>query len=119
MFENDNELNKSMTEARSILWEYLKGNKLLCLPFWTQHPLDHFIADFYCHPLKLVIQIDSSLYNSEEQKEYGSRRETIIKRGDIKIIYIKEKEIENNIDQVIESIKKECALRHMDLESDH
>ncbi len=30
--------------------------------FHAQHPIDIFIVDFYCHPLKLVIEVDGGMY---------------------------------------------------------
>jgi len=47
-----------------------KGKKILGLRFRPQHPMDLFIADFYCHPLKF-----GGIHKSKDQKEYDVRRE--------------------------------------------
>ena len=46
IFEKAKMLRENMTVAENILWERLKGKKLLGLRFRPQHPIDIFIADF-------------------------------------------------------------------------
>ena len=62
IYKKAKELRKSMTVAEELLWNRLKNNKLGGLKFRRQHPLDIFIADFYCHKLKLVIEIDGEIH---------------------------------------------------------
>jgi very-short-patch-repair endonuclease len=52
IFKNAKELRKSMNEAKEILWNHLRNYKLSGLKFRRQHPLDIFIADFYCNQKK-------------------------------------------------------------------
>ena len=42
--------------------------------FNRQKPLDRYIVDFYCKPLRLVIEIDGSYHFEEEQKVKDSER---------------------------------------------
>ncbi|GAB4246991.1 MAG: hypothetical protein Tsb0034_26070 [Ekhidna sp.] len=58
IFEKAKMLRQNMTRQELILWKELSANKLLGLRFKAQHPIGNFIADFYCHKLKLVIEID-------------------------------------------------------------
>ena len=74
IFENAKELRKSMTEAEEILWKHLRNNKLNELKFRRQHPLDIFIADFYCHQKKLIIELDGGIHDTLDQKEYDEGR---------------------------------------------
>jgi len=57
LFEFAKELRNKMTPAELFLWEALRKNKL-GVRFKPQHPLDRYIADFYCHKVKLVIEVD-------------------------------------------------------------
>lgn len=119
IFEKALELRNNMTSAEAKLWEYLRGKKMLNLRFRAQHPIDSFIADFYCHPLKLIIEIDGGIHKSKEQKEYDIGREAALDRWELKVIRFNNEEIENNIENVIYEIKKACAHRSMELESTH
>lgn len=78
IFEKAKVLRENMTQAELKLWENLKGKKILGLRFRAQHPIDIFIADFYCHSLKMVIEIDGDVHLSPEQKEYDIGREVEI-----------------------------------------
>jgi hypothetical protein len=56
------ELRKKMTPAEIALWKHLKNKQLSGLRFRRQHPIDIFIVDFYCHYLKLVIELDRGIH---------------------------------------------------------
>jgi len=58
IFSNARKLRENATEAEEILWLELRENQLDGYKFRRQHPLSIYIADFYCHKLTLVIEID-------------------------------------------------------------
>ncbi|SDZ55159.1 MULTISPECIES: endonuclease domain-containing protein [Rhodonellum] len=68
------ELRKRLTPSEKILWETLKGKSFRGLKFRRQHPIHKFIVDFYCHELKLVIEIDGGIHDTMDQKEYDMGR---------------------------------------------
>ncbi len=49
-----------MTETEKIVWERLCKNKL-GVRIRRKHPIYKYIADYYCHELKLVIEIDDGI----------------------------------------------------------
>jgi len=104
IFKKAESLRLDMTEAEKLLWERLRKNQL-GVRFKAQHPIERFIADFYCHKAKLVIEIDGEIH--ENQQEYDLGREIEIEKYGIRIIRFKNEEIFNNIDYVVEKIK-EC-----------
>jgi very-short-patch-repair endonuclease len=61
-------LRENMTQTEKLLWERLKGKQILGLRFRRQHPIFIFIADFYCHEARLVVEIDGEIHN--QQLEY-------------------------------------------------
>jgi len=61
IFERAKQLRNQVTHAEMIIWNYLRGNQ--CgYKFRRQHPVGNFILDFYCHQLKLAIEIDGSIH---------------------------------------------------------
>ncbi len=108
IFEKAKYLRKNMTSAERILWEHLKGKKMLNLRFRPQHPIYKFIADFYCHPLKIIIEIDGGIHHSNDQHKYDIDREDEIRNWGIKIIRFNNEEIVNNLDNVLNKIKEVC-----------
>lgn len=61
IFQNAERLRYNMTAAETLLWGHLKGNQL-GFKFRRQHPNSIYIADFYCHHHKLIIEIDGSIH---------------------------------------------------------
>ena len=115
IFEKAKVLRKNMTLSERKVWEILKGKQIMGLRFRPQHPIDIFIADFYCHPLKLVIEIDGGIHQLEENKEYDIGREAEIERWGIKIFRLTNDEIDENISQVKAKIIEICEESKLEL----
>jgi very-short-patch-repair endonuclease len=115
IFEKAKALRNNMTNSELKLWEKLKGKQMLGLRFRPQHPIDIFIADFYCHPLKLVIEVDGGIHKTSDQKEYDIGRTGELNYWDIEVIRFTNEQIENNINQVIKQIEQTCIKRQSEL----
>jgi very-short-patch-repair endonuclease len=83
--------------------EKLKGKQICGLRFRRQHPIDIFIADFYCHEVRLVVEIDGKIHDIQE--DYDDGRSAEMEKFDIKIIRFKNFEVENDIEKVVSEIK--------------
>ncbi|OWK69833.1 hypothetical protein CBW18_14565 [Pedobacter sp. AJM] len=92
IFENAKKLRNKVTDAEKILWEHLKEKKL-GVKFRRQHPISSFIADFYCHEKKLIIELDGSIHNIKEIFENDLERQAAIEAFGIKVIRFKNQEI--------------------------
>ena len=103
IFEKAKALRKNMTKSENMLWEKVKNKQILNLRFRRQHPLDIFIADFYCHEARLVIELDGDIHKT--QKEYDEGRTAELERFDIQVIRFKNEEVENNMETVIKRIE--------------
>lgn len=99
---------RNMTRHEIMLWDKLKSNQLLGLRFKSQHPIHSFIADFYCHKLKLVIEIDGETHISKVVGEYDNGREKEMEAFGIQTIRFTNKEIDEKLHFVIETIKVTC-----------
>jgi very-short-patch-repair endonuclease len=55
-----------MTPCEKILWQHLRTNNLAGLRFRRQHPIRFYIADFYCHAARLVIEVDEIRYHLKQ-----------------------------------------------------
>ncbi|HPT11563.1 MAG TPA: endonuclease domain-containing protein [Bacteroidales bacterium] len=98
-------LRKDQTEAEKIIWQSLRRRQIEGLKFRRQHPINNFVADFYCHEAKLVIEIDGGVHDDPEQKEKDLARQQIINDFGIKVLRFKNEEIFNDIESVIIKIK--------------
>jgi N-acetyl-alpha-D-muramate 1-phosphate uridylyltransferase len=105
LFKRAEELRKFCTWEEEIVWGYLSGNKL-GVRFRRQHPLLFYIADFYCHQLKLVIEIDGSIHNKEDIKINDAQRQIEIEKLGITVIRFNNSQVKNNPEKIVEDINK-------------
>jgi cyclase len=104
IFKRAEELRKNQTADEKLLWLHLKRNKL-GVRFKRQHPIWMYIADFYCHELKLVIEVDGSIHTVKEVMENDMiRQEDIISFG-IRVVRFTNREIKTDIVSVINRIQ--------------
>jgi len=96
-------LRKRTTQIEEILWEKLKGKQIFGLRFSRQHPIDLFIADFYCHKVRLVVEIHGEIHNY--QREYDIGRTAELEKFDIKVIRFSNEEVILDIEKVVSKIK--------------
>ena len=104
IFQRAEELRKNPTEDEKLLWKHLKSNQL-GVRFKRQHPIWLYIADFYCHELKLVIEVDGSIHNLKEVMEHDNIREEDIVSFGIKVVRFNNSEIRNQIESVVNKIR--------------
>ena len=74
LFRHAQEMRKNPTESEKVLWNILRKFRHEGYIFRRQHPVDIFIADFYCHKLKLVIEVDGSVHESDQAMDYDDGR---------------------------------------------
>jgi very-short-patch-repair endonuclease len=98
IFKKAKELRKDETEAEKLLWAKLNKNQIMGLQFRRQHPVNRFIADFYCAKLKLVIEVDGSIHELPENQDYDIGRSEILNDFGITVMRFSN-------DQIIEDIK--------------
>jgi very-short-patch-repair endonuclease len=55
-------LRKNSTLAEVIVWKNIK-QKALGVQFHRQVPMLNYIVDFYCHEIRLVIEVDGSSHD--------------------------------------------------------
>lgn len=84
-------MRNNPTKTEEIVWELLRNKGILWLKFRRQHPFSTFIADFYCHELKIVIKIDGKIHN--KQKDYDQARDNEMRQKWITVFRFKNEEI--------------------------
>jgi len=89
-------LRNRTTLCEKILWQELRKKRLNRFIFRRQHPISRFIVDFYCHELRLVIEVDGSVHDSEEQKEKDLNRTAEIENLGLTVIRFRNEEILKN-----------------------
>jgi cyclase len=103
IFSNARELRNNLTPAEQIFWLRLK-EQFPKYKFRRQHPISIYIADFYSHKLKLVIEIDGPIHNSNEAKFNDQKRQHDLENLNLMVIRFTNDQVKNDIESVIEMI---------------
>ena len=104
IFEKAYVLRKNMTLAERIMWDELKNRRLFKVRFRRQHPIDIFIVDFYCHEIKLAIEIDGEVHLQTEVIEYDDGRTHDIEKLGIMILRFTNEQVYYHRSKVIKKI---------------
>ena len=111
VFKKAKQLRKDETEAEKILWTRLNKNQMMGLQFRRQHPINRFIADFYCARIKLVIEVDGSVHELPENEAYDIGRSEILNDFGITVIRFSNEQIIEDIEFV--RIKIENTIKNL------
>ena len=103
--QNAKALRKPLTPAEELFWKIVRNLNLLGLKFRRQHPIGPFIADFYCHELKLVVEIDGDVHDLEDVKQYDVQRENYIKELGLKVLRFQNGDVFKNAHLIEEALR--------------
>jgi len=104
-FDHAQELRQRQTKAEKILWSHLRNRQLRGKKFRRQHPIAHYIADFYCHECKLVIELDGNFHRKKKVKEYDQARTALLNALGISVLRFWNKEVINDVLTVLSKIE--------------
>ena len=105
--EKAKKLRKAGNLSEVIFWNQVKNNNFMDLDFHRQKIIGNYIVDFYCSELNFVIEIDGESHNFKA--DYDSSRENYLQNLGLNIIHIKDMEIKQNLDSVMEYLKEYCT----------
>ena len=103
IFSKARELRKKLTLPEQTFWLRLKEN-FPEYKFRRQHPISIYIADFYCHKLKLAIEIDGPIHYPDEVKLNDKKRQNDLGDLNLTVIRFTNDQVKNEIENVIEII---------------
>ncbi|MSQ79779.1 MAG: endonuclease domain-containing protein [Flavobacteriaceae bacterium] len=105
IYERAKNLRKNMTKAEELLWGLLRNSKVSGKKFRRQHPIDNYILDFYCHELKLAIELDGEIHLLPHVKEHDIGRTYELENYSISILRFTNDEVLTNPYKVSDEIK--------------
>jgi very-short-patch-repair endonuclease len=95
------------TRAEDILWRRLRGARFLGAKFRRQVPFDRYVADFYCHAAKLVVEIDGEQH--EWFAGYDEARTEALERLGLRVVRFRNDEVCDDLQSVLARLRE--ALR--------
>ncbi len=112
-FEFAKKLRDNQTQSELYLWEQLSRLKGLNVRFKRQHPILYFIADFYCHKAKLIIEVDGGYHNIPEQYQYDINRDAELEDVGLKVIRFSNEDVLFDIEKTLKIIEQNIHERQI------
>jgi very-short-patch-repair endonuclease len=100
-------IRKDLTQPEALLWKSLKQKKLEGRKFQKQQTIGNYTIEFYCpsENLAITLDYDGSLVTTDWKED--QQREKYLEEKGIKIIRIRNVEVIQSKDAVLDRIKQE------------
>ena len=102
-------LRRNMTRQEKHLWyDFLRHYPV---KIYKQRIIDNFIADFYCHQARLVIELDGSQHYTISGKFYDEARTETLQEYGLYVLRFSNVDIDKNFEGVCYMIDKTIKER--------
>ena len=103
------QLRQAMTRAETLLWRYLKANRVDGFGFRRQVPIRNYIADFVCLSAKLIIELDGESHDFEERQKADRNRDAFFASEGFQLLRFTNEHVMSNLEGVVEAIRQATA----------
>jgi very-short-patch-repair endonuclease len=100
------QFRRKMTVAERTLWNALRRNQVDGHHFRRQQVIDGFIVDFYCHSVRLVIEVDGRVHASRTAVDH--MRDRALRCRGLRVLRVKNEAILKNLPKAIAMIRRRC-----------
>ena len=102
-------LRRQMTRQEKHLWyDFLRRYPV---KVYKQRIIDNFIADFYCHKARLIIELDGTQHYTSKGKTHDELRTEVLKKYGLYVLRFSNREVDNNFEGVCMMIEKTIMER--------
>lgn len=108
--ERRRDLRKKQTEPEQRFWQVVRARQL-GVKFRRQQGIGHYIVDFYCPELGLVIEIDGDSHFQVDAQIADKKRDKYLNSLGIQIMRFTNAEVMKNLEGVLANIKAYITLR--------
>jgi len=92
------ELRREMTPAEQLVWSLVRADRLGGLRFRRQVPIGPFVADFYCHEAKLVLEVDGEVH--DQRLDHDAERTKYLEAHGLRVFRISNEDVTTNLEGV-------------------
>ena len=102
-------LRRNMTRHEKHLWyDFLRKYPI---KIYKQRIIDNYVADFYCHQARLVIELDGSQHYTLQGERRDAVRSDVLEKYGICVLRFSNMDIDRNFDGVCRTIDREIRSR--------
>ena len=98
-------LRKAQTKEEALLWyNFLRKYPLR---FHRQYVIGNYIADFYCHKAKLVVELDGSQHFESKEMQKDAERTAYLQAQGLQVLRFSNSDVLQKFSAVCEKIHSE------------
>ena len=97
------QLRQNMSLPEVVLWQALR-TRPAGLKFRRQHPSGPYVADFYCHEARLIVEIDSYAHETGDRPARDATRDAWFAARGLKVLRIPAHLVLHDLESVVRGI---------------
>jgi len=107
---NARTLRQSMTLPEVVLWRVLRSRPN-GFNFRRQHPAGPYVADFYCHEARLIVEVDGEAHSCGDRPARDAVRDAWFDVRGLDVLRLPAETILNDLDATVRHIVETAKRR--------
>jgi len=100
-------MRRNLTDAEAVLWDTLRGRKLMGMKFRRQVPVGNYIVDFLCAEHLLVVEVDGTQH---AENAYDKKRDAELQYRGFKVLRFWNDDVLKELNSVCDTIIAKAGL---------
>ena len=105
-------LRRRQTDAEGVLWGLVRSRRMN-VKFRRQHPMEPYVLDFYCHELRLAVEVDGSGHTAPAGRVTDERRTAALAVRGVQVLRFSNLELLQETRAVAEALWRACQERRI------
>ncbi len=104
MIKRAKSLREASTAPEQLLWLALRNGQIGGLKFRRQHPVGPYVADFYCHSIGLVVEVDGMSHDDKVVQD--SQKTRYLEAQGLRVLRVINEDVMCDLDAVTREIAR-------------
>jgi len=88
-----------------MLWDHLQDRRFLGLKFRRQAPIGPYVADFLCHEVRLVLEVDGAVHEGERQIAHDLNRDAHLQALGYRVLRFTNDQVQNDLESILTTLR--------------
>ncbi len=106
--ERAHQLRLNLAPAEQLVWSLLRDRRLGGLKFRRQVPSGPYIADFLCHEVNLIVELDGETH--EYRMHEDAERTRYLESQELRVLRVANEDVFANLESVAIAILKVAGI---------
>ena len=104
MINRARSLRREETPPEQLLWLALRNAQIGGMKFRRQHPIGPYVADFFCHAAKLVVELDGMSHDDKLRQD--TEKTKYLEGQGFRILRVTNEDVMRDLDAVAREIAR-------------